>query len=126
LIPGVVEAIARFSSAGFVSPVVTVQSRIAKGLWSLSEFEESFARFAAEFQLLCAILVGPYVCPHRFGQPCHCKKPYPSLTFSDAIATVRQQLWHPANFFTSRSEQNLMKIPRALFSGLCHAVCYAA
>ena len=25
-------------------------------------------------------------------------------TFSDAIAAVRQQLWHPANFFTSRSE----------------------
>jgi hypothetical protein len=47
-------------------------------------------------------------------------------TFSDAIAAVRQQLWHPANFFTSRSEPNMMKIPRALFSGLCHAVCYAA
>jgi len=37
LISGVVEAIARLSSAGFVCPVVTVQSRIAKGLWSLSE-----------------------------------------------------------------------------------------
>jgi hypothetical protein len=47
-------------------------------------------------------------------------------TFSDAIAAVRQQLWHPTNFFTSRSEHNMMKIPRALFSGLCHAVCYAA
>jgi hypothetical protein len=47
-------------------------------------------------------------------------------TFSDAIAAVRQQLWHPVNFFTSRSEHKMVKIPHALFSGLCHAVCYAA
>jgi hypothetical protein len=47
-------------------------------------------------------------------------------TFSDAIAAVRQQLWRPANFFTSRPERNIVKIPHALFSGLCHAVSYAA
>jgi hypothetical protein len=47
-------------------------------------------------------------------------------TFSDAIAAVRQQLWHPANFFTSRSELDMIKLPQTLFSGLCHAVCYAA
>ena|ERR1700722_16339031 len=69
LIPGVVEAIARLSSAGFVCPVVTVQSRIAKGLWSLSEFEKWFARFAAELQLQGAILVGPYVCPIALLNP---------------------------------------------------------
>ena len=47
-------------------------------------------------------------------------------TFSDAIAAVRQQLWHPANFFTSHSKHIMMKIPHALFSGLCHAISYAA
>src|SRR3954447_14094373 len=47
-------------------------------------------------------------------------------TFSDAIAAVRQQLWHPANFFTSRSEGDMIKVPRALYSGLCHAICHAA
>ena len=75
LIPGVVEAVARLSSAGFVCPVVTVQSRIAKGLWSLEEFETWFASFAAELRLRGAIVVGPYVCPHRFAEPCPCKKP---------------------------------------------------
>ena len=49
-----------------------------------------------------------------------------NATFSDAIAAVRQQLWHPANFFTSHSESDIIKLPRALFSGLCHAVSYAA
>jgi hypothetical protein len=47
-------------------------------------------------------------------------------TFSDAIAVVRQQLWHPANFFTSHSKDKIVKIPHALYSGLCHAVSYAA
>jgi hypothetical protein len=47
-------------------------------------------------------------------------------TFSDAIALVREQLWPPANFFTSYSERHLMKIPPTLFAGLCQAACYAA
>jgi D-glycero-D-manno-heptose 1,7-bisphosphate phosphatase len=75
LISGVAEAIAHLASAGFVCPVVTIQSRIAKGLWSLSDFEKWFASFAAELQLQGAIVVGPYVCPHRFAKPCLCKKP---------------------------------------------------
>ena len=47
-------------------------------------------------------------------------------TFSDALAAVRRQLWHPANFFTSRSERDMINLPRALYSGLRHALCYAA
>jgi D-glycero-D-manno-heptose 1,7-bisphosphate phosphatase len=75
LILGVAEAIARLSSAGFVCPVVTVQSRVAKGLWSLSDFEKWFASLATELELQGAIIVGPYVCPHRFAEPYLCKKP---------------------------------------------------
>jgi D-glycero-D-manno-heptose 1,7-bisphosphate phosphatase len=44
-IPGAAEAVARLSAAGFVCPVVTVQSRIAKGLFSSAEFETWFAAF---------------------------------------------------------------------------------
>jgi D-glycero-D-manno-heptose 1,7-bisphosphate phosphatase len=95
LIPGVVEAVARLSSAGFVCPVVTVQSRIAKGLWSLSEFEIWFASFAAELRLQGAIVVGPYVCPRRFAEPCLCKKPN-TLLYEGGAA--EHQL-HPADSF---------------------------
>jgi len=75
LIPGVVTAVARLSAAGLVCPVVTVQSRIAKGLFSLAEFEIWFASFAAGLEAQGARIVGPYVCPHRFAEPCPCKKP---------------------------------------------------
>lgn len=47
-------------------------------------------------------------------------------TFSDAIAAVRHQFWHPANFFTSRFKGDMIKVPRGLYSGLCHAICDAA
>ena len=75
LMPDVVGSVARLTAAGFVCPVVTVQSRIAKGLFSLEEFEAWFAGFAADLALGGAIVVGPYVCPHRFAEPCPCKKP---------------------------------------------------
>ena len=75
LMPDVVGSVARLTAAGFICPVVTVQSRIAKGLFTLEEFEVWFSGFAADLALGGAIVVGPYVCPHRFAEPCACKKP---------------------------------------------------
>jgi histidinol-phosphate phosphatase family protein len=75
LIPGVVAAVARLTAAGFVCPVVTVQSRIAKGLFSSAGFEAWFASFAAGLRAHGAHVVGPYFCPHRFAESCQCKKP---------------------------------------------------
>lgn len=46
-------------------------------------------------------------------------------TFSDAIALVRQRIWRPTSFFTSRSDRNMIKIPRAFFAALSQAACYA-
>jgi|SRR6185312_17411151 len=75
LIPGVVEALVRLTVRGFVCPVITVQSRIAKGLFSMADFQTWFAALAAELEAQGALVVGPYVCPHRFGEPCLCHKP---------------------------------------------------
>jgi D-glycero-D-manno-heptose 1,7-bisphosphate phosphatase len=68
-------AVAALSAAGFVCPVVTIQSRIAKGLFSADEFHGWFQRFAADFAGHGATIIGPYVCPHRFAVACRCKKP---------------------------------------------------
>ena len=74
-IPGAVEAVARLTHAGFVCPVVTVQSRIAKGLFSADEFRRWFVGFADALRREGAEVAGPYVCPHRYVEPCACKKP---------------------------------------------------
>ncbi|HLA13557.1 MAG TPA: HAD-IIIA family hydrolase [Gemmatimonadaceae bacterium] len=84
-IPGAVEAVSRLSAAGFVCPVITVQSRIAKGLFSDAQFEAWFVRFAADLDAAGARVVGPYVCPHRSIEPCRCKKPN-TLLFERAAA----------------------------------------
>jgi len=91
LIPGVVTAVARLSAVGFVCPVVTVQSRIAKGLFSIAEFEIWFASLAAGLKAQGASIVGPYVCPHRFAEPCLCKKPN-ALLYERAAAEHQLEL----------------------------------
>lgn len=47
-------------------------------------------------------------------------------TFSDALATVRQQLWREVGFHTSHSEAESVKVDRALLERLTDALCYAA
>ena len=68
-------AVASMSAAGFICPVVTVQSRIAKGLFSVEDFQLWFRQFSVQFGERGADIVGPYVCPHRFAEMCRCKKP---------------------------------------------------
>lgn len=75
LIHGVGTGIARLCRAGFLCPVVTVQSRIAKGFFSESEFRAWFKGFAGSLSRSGSVLIGPYVCPHRFAEPCGCAKP---------------------------------------------------
>jgi histidinol-phosphate phosphatase family protein len=83
-IPGAIDAVARLGRAGFVCPVITVQSRIAKGLFTAAEFRDWFREFAAAASLQGAELKGPYVCPHRYAEPCDCKKPK-TLLYEQAI-----------------------------------------
>ncbi len=78
-IPGALEAVAFLNDAGFLCPVITVQSRIAKKFYSEATFRcwfTSFSRHAAEFG---ASFAGLYICPHRFHSGCLCGKPNSDL-----------------------------------------------
>jgi histidinol-phosphate phosphatase family protein len=84
-IEGVAHAIAHLSSNGYICPVVTVQSRIAKGVFTEAAFRNWFRKFAATMQRQGAILEGPYLCPHRFNSTCDCQKPKPFLYEQAAV-----------------------------------------
>lgn len=86
-IPGAIDAVAALTDAGFVCPVITVQSRIAKGLFTGADFLRWFGKFAALARRRGAVLQGPYVCPHRYAEPCACKKPN-LLLYEQAIADL--------------------------------------
>ena len=74
-VAGCAAAVARLCAAGFLCPVVTVQGRIEKGLFTEREFLDWFAEFAGDMRRQGAILLGPYLCPHRFRTRCACAKP---------------------------------------------------
>ena len=65
-IPGSMEAVRMLNAAGFLCPVVTVQSRIAKGIYSEEAFRAWFSAFQRHMDAGGAHLLGPYLCPHRF------------------------------------------------------------
>lgn len=72
LISGADHAVRRLLDAGFTCPVVTVQARIEKGLFTEDQFREWFADFFGGLELE---VEGPYVCPHRYMHRCPCEKP---------------------------------------------------
>ena len=47
-------------------------------------------------------------------------------TFSDTLASVRQQLWPVTVFSTSSSPDDVVEIPRALFDRLTDTLAFAA
>lgn len=47
-------------------------------------------------------------------------------TFSDALAAVRKDLWHGANYSTSAQETNSILIPQASLDFLLETACYSA
>jgi len=82
----VVPALLRLQSAGYVFVVVSSQSGVGRGLFSLDDV----ARFNA---VLCDKLAREgvnlalkdfYVCPHSPDQGCDCRKPKPGLLFRAA------------------------------------------
>ncbi len=49
----------------------------------------------------------------------------PSLTFSDALANVRERLWHTSGLFdTSSSDHQPKQIPGLLLNHLVETLCY--
>ena len=47
-------------------------------------------------------------------------------TFSDAIGCVRQQIWESQSFQTSKSEYEIIKIPRSFVETLTDTLCFTA
>jgi D-glycero-D-manno-heptose 1,7-bisphosphate phosphatase len=85
-IPGSIQAVRLLNRAGFLCPVVTIQSRIEKGLFSEQAFLDWFKLLQGQFRAQQAELLGPYLCPHRRSTACVCRKPQPALYLQAAEA----------------------------------------
>ncbi len=84
--PGAVDALARLQRAGRALVVVTNQSGIARGLYTLADLQALHGWMQDELQRQGVALAGIYACPHHpqavrpeFRSDCDCRKPQPGL-----------------------------------------------
>ncbi len=98
LLPGAAAAIARLNAAGIPAILVTSQSGIGRGYFTLDDYERVSARLDEVLAAGGAHLDGSYMCPHapNTDTPCACRKPG-VLLYERAI--VEQGLDGARSFF---------------------------
>ncbi len=76
-VPGAIEALARLQDAGLALVVVTNQSGIARGYYTLDDYHAVARRVEAELAAGGVRLDATYFCPHHPDHtgPCRCRKP---------------------------------------------------
>jgi D-glycero-D-manno-heptose 1,7-bisphosphate phosphatase len=91
LIPGVPEAIRSLKNAGFLVIVVTNQSGVARGYFTLSEVETLHKHIQTELDQYGTGVDGFFVCPHHpdrgtgeYRKQCDCRKGEPGLLLQGA------------------------------------------
>ncbi|WP_455245762.1 lipopolysaccharide heptosyltransferase II [Petrachloros mirabilis] len=75
LLPGVSSALARLKAAGAKLIVVTNQSGVGRGMFTLKELEAIHARLQGLLEQEGAVLDAIYFCPHHPDDGCRCRKP---------------------------------------------------
>jgi heptosyltransferase-2 len=75
LLPGVAAALARLKAAGARLVVVTNQSGVGRGFFSLKDLEAVHARLEGLLEQGDAALDAIYFCPHHPDDGCRCRKP---------------------------------------------------
>jgi D-glycero-D-manno-heptose 1,7-bisphosphate phosphatase len=89
--PGARQAVRRLGEAGVELAVVTNQSGVARGYFSMSDLDRLRGHLEREIESLGCRFAGFYVCPHlpdgeveRFAVDCECRKPLPGLLLAAA------------------------------------------
>jgi D-glycero-D-manno-heptose 1,7-bisphosphate phosphatase len=79
LLPGVAEGLRLLKAAGFAVVVISNQSGVGRGLFSLTNVHLAMARLRRLLRSQGVELDGIYFCPHRPDAGCACRKPGTAL-----------------------------------------------
>ncbi len=74
-VPGVMRALANIKKAGFLLIIITNQSGIGRGYYTLSQYKEFEDYMLKRMADEGVIIDGIYVCPHAPQDNCNCRKP---------------------------------------------------
>lgn len=78
-LPGALEGLAAFHKAGWPLVVITNQSGLGRGYFTLADLDAVHTRFRALLAEAGVELSGIYFCPHAPSETCDCRKPEPGL-----------------------------------------------
>ncbi len=85
-LPGAAEGLSMLHRAGHPLVVVSNQSGVGRGLFTLGRLQEVNRRLSAMLEAAGAPLSGIYYCPHRPEEGCDCRKPNTGLLRAAAAA----------------------------------------
>lgn len=85
-VEGAREAVKLLNDRGILAIVITNQSGIARGIFSMAQFDDFMALMQSQLREIDAHLDDVYVCPHHptegkdeYRRDCDCRKPKPGL-----------------------------------------------
>ena len=78
-IPGSLEAMAQLNQAGFNIIVISNQSGIGRGFYTLKDFEATNQKMMRELKEVGGEIKKIYFCPHVAEDHCDCRKPKPGM-----------------------------------------------
>ncbi|MBI2240384.1 MAG: D-glycero-beta-D-manno-heptose 1,7-bisphosphate 7-phosphatase [Magnetospirillum gryphiswaldense] len=79
LIPGVGAALRRLTQAGYGIAIITNQSGIARGYFTLERLGQIHDRLNTMLAAEGVTVDGIYICPHGPDDDCDCRKPLPGM-----------------------------------------------
>ncbi len=82
IFPGAPEALRRLKSNGFKLIIITNQSGIGRGLFTLEQYQAVEAEVLR--QLGDGLIDASYFCPDAPGQQCNCRKPATGMVYAAA------------------------------------------
>jgi histidinol-phosphate phosphatase family protein len=75
LLPGAGEAVQALNRAGVAAVVISNQSGVGRGYFTLADLALQHAELARQLAAEGGALDGIYICPHRPDEGCACRKP---------------------------------------------------
>jgi D-glycero-D-manno-heptose 1,7-bisphosphate phosphatase len=80
-IDGIFEACKYFNKIGYKIIIITNQSGIHRGYFSLNEFEALTSWVLDQFKKMDINILDIFFCPHGPNSSCYCRKPKPGMIF---------------------------------------------
>ena len=78
MLPGTIDALGWLQAAGFRLAIVTNQSGIGRGIFTLYDYTRYHGRLLDDLAAAGLRVDATYMCPHAPDDACECRKPHPA------------------------------------------------